>query len=356
MYKVLLVDDEILEREALKIMLEEFKDQVTIIGEAGTGREAIELDGKLNPDIIFMDIKMPGIDGIKASEIIKQNNENKVIIVLTAYDEFDLIHKALTLGVNDYILKPVKPDNLLKALRLQITNLKIDKKRIKEKELLLIDNIISEDENQSQALLNSIIESYTMASNGEIDYFREKVKVIGEKIIRVASKFIFGHSTWIDKEEYIIKIKSFENVEDTSAYVQSILKLIFNRDTRNEVKAKENNKKSFSNSNKVLEPALKYIEENYKEELFLEKVASISNVSPYYFSKLFKKEMGMNFTTYVNKYKIERAKEMLRNTDMPIVNIASELGYYECGYFTKIFKKIEGVTPTGYRNTKSKNY
>ena len=62
--------------------------------------------------------------------------------------------------------------------------------------------------------------------------------------------------------------------------------------------------------------------------------------------------MGVNFTTYVTKHKVEKAKELLKNTDTPIVNIASELGYYECGYFTKIFKKIEGVTPTVYRSKK----
>jgi Response regulator containing CheY-like receiver domain and AraC-type DNA-binding domain len=353
MYKILLVDDESLEREALKIMLEQFKDQVTIVGEAGNGREAIELDGKLDPDIIFMDIKMPGIDGIKASEIIKNRNENKVIIVLTAYDDFNLIHKALTLGVNDYILKPVKADNLLKALSVQIDNLKINKSKIKEKELLLMDKIISEEENESEILLNSIIESYIIASNENVDYFKQRIQLLVEKMIKVASKFRFRDNKWIKEEECFYKLKSLQEVQKISTYIHEILALIFEKTMEKDVEIKESNPKKPNHSNRVLEPALKYIEENYKEEMFLEKMASISNVSPYYFSKLFKKEIGMNFTTYVTKYKVEKAKEMLKNTDIPIVNIAAELGYYECGYFTKIFKKIEGITPTNYRN---KNY
>lgn len=353
MYKILLVDDESLEREALKIMLEQFKDQVTIVGEAENGREAIELDGKLDPDIIFMDIKMPGIDGIKASEIIKNRNENKTIIVLTAYDDFDLIHKALTLGVNDYILKPVKADNLLKALSVQIDSLKINKSKIKEKELLLMDKIISEEEDEAETLLNSIIESYIISSNENIDYFRERIQLLLERIIKVALKFKFRQDKWINQEECFYKLKSLENIESISAYIHEILILIFDKTIEKEIKIEESDNKKLNHLNRVLEPALKYIEENYREEMFLEKMASISNVSPYYFSKLFKKEMGMNFTTYVTKYKVEKAKEMLKNTDIPIVNIAAELGYYECGYFTKIFKKIEGVTPTKYRN---KNY
>lgn len=353
MYKILLVDDESLEREALKIMLEQFKDQVTIVGEAENGREAIELDGKLDPDIIFMDIKMPGIDGIKASEIIKNRNENKAIIVLTAYDDFDLIHKALTLGVNDYILKPVKADNLLKALSVQIDNLKINKSKIKEKELLLMDKIISEEENDAEILLNSIIESYIISSNENIDYFRERIQLLLERMIKVALKFKFRHDKWIKEEECFYKLKSLENIESISAYINEILILIFEKTIEKDLEIEESDNRKLNHPNRVLEPALKYIEENYREEMFLEKMASISNVSPYYFSKLFKKEMGMNFTTYVTKYKVGKAKEMLKNTDIPIVNIAAELGYYECGYFTKIFKKVEGMTPTKYRN---KNY
>lgn len=352
MYKILLVDDEILEREVLKIMLGKLKNEVTVVGEAENGREAIELNMKLNPDIIFMDVKMPGIDGIKASEIIKRQNENKVIIMLTAYDDFDLIHKALTLGVNDYILKPVKGEKLLEVLRIQIDNLKIDKNRIKEKELLLIDKIISEEGNEAKLILNSIVESYTIASNGDAVYFREKIELLAEKIIKVASKFRFRNNNWLNEEECLAKLKFFEDMESVRNYIYSILTLIFSETLESNIEIKKNDVEDLKCSNKVLEPALKYIEENYGEQILLEDVASVSNLSPYYFSKLFKKEMGMNFTAYVTKYKIEKAKWMLVNTDIPIVNIASELGYYECGYFTKVFKKIEGITPTEYRSKK----
>ncbi|MBM7868798.1 two-component system response regulator YesN [Clostridium pascui] len=352
MYKILLVDDEVLEREVLKIMLGKLKNQVSIVGEAGNGREAIELDMKLNPDIIFMDVKMPGIDGIKASEIIKKQNENKVIIMLTAYDDFDLIHKALTLGVNDYILKPVKGEKLLEVLRVQIDNLKIDKNRIKEKELLLIDKIICEEENEAKMLINDIIESYTLASNEDAAYFRQKIELLGEKMIKVASKFRFRDNDWINEEETLSEFKFLKDMESIGNYIYNILTLIFSETPQNNIEVKKNDVAKPKCLNKALEPALKYIEENYGEQVLLEDVASVSNLSPYYFSKLFKKEMGMNFTTYVTKYKMKKAKWMLKNTDIPIVNIASELGYYECGYFTKVFKKIEGITPTEYRSKK----
>ncbi|NLM03550.1 MAG: response regulator, partial [Clostridiales bacterium] len=87
MYKILLVDDEALEREALRIIIERGFSNVEVVGEARFGSEAIILDGKLNPDIILMDIKMPGINGIEATYTIKNRNRDKYIIILTAYDE-----------------------------------------------------------------------------------------------------------------------------------------------------------------------------------------------------------------------------------------------------------------------------
>ena len=126
MLNIMIVDDEILERQALKMIINN-SDSGRVIAEACNGREAIELDRKFNPDVIIIDVKMPGIDGIKASQIIKEQNKNKIIIMITAYDDFELVHKALLLGVNDYILKPIKPSELIDAINNIFVNLKINK-------------------------------------------------------------------------------------------------------------------------------------------------------------------------------------------------------------------------------------
>lgn len=125
MAKIMIVDDEVLERNALKVILKNLEN-IEIVAEACNGREAIELDKKYNPDLIIMDIKMPGIDGCKATEIIKSNNKDKIIIMLSAYDDFDLVRKALTLGVDEYILKPFNPQKLKNIINNNIVNLKIN--------------------------------------------------------------------------------------------------------------------------------------------------------------------------------------------------------------------------------------
>jgi ligand-binding sensor protein/AraC-like DNA-binding protein len=105
----------------------------------------------------------------------------------------------------------------------------------------------------------------------------------------------------------------------------------------------------------ILRPALDYIERNYTRNFSLDSMASLCNISSSYFSKLFNRIMDDSFSNYINKIRIKKAKEILKNTDTPITNIALDLGFEDSGYFIKVFKKLEGVTPLVYRNEKNIN-
>lgn len=103
---------------------------------------------------------------------------------------------------------------------------------------------------------------------------------------------------------------------------------------------------------KHTKPVLKaydYIEQHYSEQLTLEKMAQIVNLNPVYFSSLFKKESGQNFTEYLTGFRMMKAKEMLRKGDKNISEIADALGYLDARYFSKVFKKNVGIKPTDYR-------
>lgn len=88
-----------------------------------------------------------------------------------------------------------------------------------------------------------------------------------------------------------------------------------------------------------MKAVIDYIERNLKKGISLEDVANHVNISTYYLSKIFKKEMGVNFITYVTNRKMDLAKEMLVNTDIPVLNIALDLAYNEANYFSKAFKR-----------------
>lgn len=248
MVSIMVADDEQLERSVLIAILKK-NVRVKEIIEAKNGKEALALNREHNPDLIIMDIKMPGINGIKALELIKKENPNKEIIMLTAYDDFEFIHKVLVLGGSDYILKPIKPNKITE----------------------IVNSIIDKIENNKGSVENT---DYNFIKNSEIGF-----------------------------EE------------------------------------KEN----------IVEKVSKYIDDNMDKMLKLEELASICNLSPGYFSRIFKKETGKTVITYINEKKVEKAKKLLKESKEPIINISLDLGFDDCGYFIRVFKKITGLTPKAFR-------
>ena len=113
-----------------------------------------------------------------------------------------------------------------------------------------------------------------------------------------------------------------------------------------EISKKINSRKS---SNKLIEQALKFIEENYCQELSLEKVSNSLYINPRYFCVLFRQTMGINFIDYLHKTRIEKACEFLKNDHLKAYEIAYKVGYSDDKYFSQIFKKYTGMTPTQYR-------
>lgn len=102
-------------------------------------------------------------------------------------------------------------------------------------------------------------------------------------------------------------------------------------------------------SNSILKPAFSYIFEHKSENVSLKKLSDLCHISSSYFSRIFRKEMGQTYSTYITLLKIEWAKQLLESTDITVSQISYDLGFSESGYFIKIFKKHEGVTPFLYR-------
>ena len=97
--------------------------------------------------------------------------------------------------------------------------------------------------------------------------------------------------------------------------------------------------------------AQEYIQENYKKDLSLDALSKELDISPYYFSKLFKEETGSNFVEYLTNLRMSRAKELLKDEKLSMKEICMEVGYSDPNYFSRIFKKNFGMTPTEYRES-----
>ena len=95
--------------------------------------------------------------------------------------------------------------------------------------------------------------------------------------------------------------------------------------------------------------ALAYIQEYYAKDLLVEEVAAYIGKTPNYFSSIFRTEVGVTFREYLNHYRIERAKELIEESDMMIYEIAEQVGYSDYTYFSQVFKKMTGISPTSMR-------
>lgn len=438
MMKILLADDEKYDRETVKhIIKENFLEELEVY-EAKNGREAIELSESIRPDIIIIDIKMPGIDGIQALKEISVSLPNVYSIILTAYDYFDFALEAVKINVKEYLLKPFTKDEIINKISIGIQSVKREhnkrKSQIEDKEkintllpvlenqlsdLIINDKLSGVDYGMYLQCLNmDFINSYAMVisiknkysykdvSRGEKDQIKMRIGEYVKEYVNRRYKCI-GNYVFYEELTYFIQIENedssdFKNLEIDLAFIlrreikkrfnisirigigeiynsveqivesyrQAIKCLVYNSDNVNIIHIDDINDKLLSSnlgSNKFIDNEIKnnknvnkikttlfenvknFIKENIETELELEKVASNFGLSVYYFSRTFKEATGINYSEYINKCRIDIAKELLSNGEMNVKEVCYKVGYNDPNYFSKVFKKYEGVSPVNFK-------
>jgi DNA-binding NarL/FixJ family response regulator len=116
MIRVFLVDDQQLVRAGFR-MLVESQDDMTVVGEAGNGAEAVELLAVTAADIVLMDVRMPRMDGVEATRVLAARSERPRVVVLTTFDLDEYVYNALRAGASAFLLKDAQPEMLLGAIR-----------------------------------------------------------------------------------------------------------------------------------------------------------------------------------------------------------------------------------------------
>jgi NarL family two-component system response regulator LiaR len=114
--RVIIVDDHAVVRGGLRLFLLAFED-LQLVGEAGNGEEALRLCEQAQPDVVLMDLVMPGLNGVQATEVIQEDYPQIQVIALTSFDEEDLVQRALEAGAISYLLKNVSASELAAAIR-----------------------------------------------------------------------------------------------------------------------------------------------------------------------------------------------------------------------------------------------
>ena len=158
----------------------------------------------------------------------------------------------------------------------------------------------------------------------------------GEKIAFESGAINYGFSY---RRDYLDTAMSLSTYEDLRKWFQE--KMV------NVCRAIRDQKEDQSNS--AVKKAMLYIQENYSRDISLDDVSSQVNISPYYFSKIFKEETGENFIEYLTRVRIDKAKELLVDENVSVKEAGIQSGYSDPNYFSRIFKKQMDMTPSEYK-------
>jgi len=214
-----------------------------------------------------------------------------------------------------------------------------------KKEEELLSAISRGDVLSARALLNEILGHIFFNSGQNLEIIRSRVIELIVLLSRAAVKGGADAETIFSMNyEYFRKIDGISTVEDLTYWLSQVMnrftQMVFNFADAKHVD--------------VLYRSVLYIKSNYMKKLTLEEVAGHVYLSPTYLSKIFKDETGYNFNTYLNMIRIEESKRLLLDNSIDLVEISSIVGYEDQSYFSKVFKKLVGLSPGKFRQANYK--
>ncbi|MCL6459172.1 MAG: response regulator [Gorillibacterium sp.] len=367
MYKVLIVDDEPAIRNGLRTLVNWSAYGFEVAGVAANGREALTQYQETSPQLMVVDIRMPGMDGLELIEEIRKTDRSCHFIILSGYADFSYAKQAIGWSVNAYILKPVDEEELENELR-RISS-------ILDEEAELADHFFSEADIAD--LLGEASEAglHTGESGKAVDiefladklFFaldlgsKEKAKQIiedaGQRITQymrteefVKTSFAqiltialnklsaVSHEHYDLAQEYIVKVPELYRQQSFQGMLDQISKMTTQIT------------EGLGNASNVptIHQILHFIEQHYGENLKLETIAELFNYNSGYLGKLLKSQTGENFNTHLDRIRISRSIELL-GSGMKVHQVATRVGYANVDYFHGKFKKYTGTTPSSYK-------
>jgi two-component system response regulator YesN len=355
-YKVVIIDDEPWTREVIKTLANWETLGLEVAGEASDGEYGLELIRLTAPDIILTDVKMPHLNGIELIDTLRKENNNTPVIFISGYDDYTYIRSALKLDAVDYLLKPIKPEELNNQLSNCVKLLaerqedRGDNKSLDpgfidaswaSKFYVLRDNLLSSlnssDINIIKQKCNEIFQLISK-SDGE-KRSKGDLVCIYYTLMNTLENFILSRD-FIPKEILKNNHTSFVFSRDCSPkemmdYIQNLYCI-----------ASEQIQEYNRNRNRLdIGKIKKYLEDHYTEGVTLELTATTYYVSKEYLSKAFKAACGKGFQEYLTELRMERAKELILDYKVPLKEVGEMVGYIDQAHFYKTFKRYFGKTP-----------
>lgn len=372
MLKVFLVEDEAIIREGFRDIIPWQQYGYEFVGEAADGEQALPLIRGTRPDVLITDIRMPFMDGLVLSRLVSRELPDTKIIIISGYDDFEYARQALRIGVEQYLLKPVTKAMLIRTL-VEVKE-KIQDSRLSQEEqtppVQSVQPLPPQKEqpgSEEQSLKN--LDMAKIDSGVLREFFQNGTSQETGRFVR---DYLDGFRDAVDSRlfrQYLmlnVRFLALAYVEElgcTQAELLdglTVMELLDRPVGRDELEhyitevlgrvLELRERESAGQHRGIISEALAFIEEHYTEESFsLKDAARYTNVSASYFSAVFSQEMGQTFVEYLTQKRMERARELLRQTDKRTAEIANEIGYRDPHYFSFVFRKTQGCTPRDYR-------
>lgn len=253
-YKLLVAEDEPLERRVLCRTLNKYLGDLITIREAKNGREALELIRQDLPHVAVLDVEMPGASGLEVAQQLRARDKNCGILFISGVDKFSYARQAITVRALDYLLKPYNEQELVFAVEEAIRQ------------------------------CAGPLPATPAPAEPPPPLYRE-----GE-----------------DRRISLIRAEIYS-----------------------------------------------YIQAHYQQDISMQDAAAALRYSDSYFCKLFKQCFQVNFSVYLNQYRVKRACQLMEDPRMSLKEISLACGYTDANYFSRIFKRITGQTPSEYRKAQN---
>ena len=395
-YKVLIADDETIIRWGLRSFVEQDPD-FEVVAMADDGEMALNEARTWKPDLILADINMPFMNGLEFIEKLREEQPDVCIVIVTGYEEFEFVQKALRLGVKEYILKPIMEDKffqMLSEVKKELSDQRRQKRyivwaesQIERYNLYMTEKFfqewlggqldLTEAETQIRYLKLDIPAEFTVA---DLD-IREAVDKPADaaawdlNVTLLACQNVLADlAEEHDRKLLCVRLSSdhlaliSERLDDAAIHgmkedIRSSFSRYLHLDTKFAfrdgaglealVSCMEECEKELSSRtgySRITLEAIRILEESYADSsLSLNMVAEKLAVTPQHLSRTFRGETGVTFVSYLSKLRIRKAMLLLQDPNLKMYEIAEQTGYVTQHYFSNVFKKAIGVSPADYR-------
>lgn len=383
-YHILAAEDEHMTRQMIVENLKRILPECQVVT-AENGVQAVRMSDQADAlEMVFLDIRMPLLDGIQAAKAIRKRWKNCQIVFLTAYSDYEYMHEAIDLQAADYLLKPFSQTGMAVAVHKMVERLEQSKtgasssdqagadmtgvpgwaRRIRREEfstgicaVIKCQSPVSApkvlgmlrgcdwksyqevffhctEDKISLILVSPAEENLIIQLNSQLREVAKKIeRFTGEKLFCGMGQNLYAPS---EIEESLKKCE-----EDLQPFYEE------NTPEKGERRQRTKNPQDDEKEKQKIEG---YLMEHFTSELSLEQVALDMGYSRTYFSKRFKQLFKENFITYLIGLRIMWAKELLRqNKISEIHSVSRECGFQDAAYFTSVFRRLTGETPSQYR-------